>query len=150
MTCDDGASFTMVTPPSLATTSAAKDTHITGDGKFVVFESEDALIENVAVSGEAEAYMYEVDTGKLEKVTNYDMSESCDTGVLYDKLVELHGEGVLANASVTRVSGTTSCHYGVKMGWFSNIGSMGIAGAGRGGWSVSDTGRFLVYTANIA
>jgi hypothetical protein len=37
MTCDDGQSFTLVTPASLATSSSSQGAVVSGDGKFVAF-----------------------------------------------------------------------------------------------------------------
>ena len=37
LTCDDGDSFVMVTPPSLAKTSGAGGARVSGDGRYVAF-----------------------------------------------------------------------------------------------------------------
>jgi Tol biopolymer transport system component len=146
LTCDDGESFTMVTPPTLATSARSASAQVSGDGTFVAFRSSAELIEGVAVSGRDEAYLYEVETGLLEKVTNQDPTGKCDSGVIYANLVELYTEEKLENVSITRGS-TSSCNYAVKEGWFSHIGSVGVM---QDSPSISDSARFLSFTSNFA
>lgn len=141
LTCDDGASFTMVTPKT-ATSTKSEGASVNADGKFVSFRSKGELIEGVTVSGKDEAYLYEVATGLLEKVTN--LEPACDTDVIYAKLVELHTEEKLTELKITRGS-VSSCNYYVKEGLFSAIASVGVGAAP----SMSDSGRFLSYTTNF-
>jgi hypothetical protein len=144
LTCDDGASFTMVTPASLATSSKAQGAVLSGDGKFVAFRSSSELINNTVVSGKDEAYMYEVATKKLAKVSAF--GEACDLGVVYNKLVELHGEGALKNASVTKGS-RTSCQWAAAQGHIPSKGTMGLMIDSP---TISESGRFLAYTTDFA
>jgi hypothetical protein len=141
LTCDDGDSFTMVTPPSLASSSRSAGAQVSGDGKIVAFRSSSELIENVEVSGKDEAYMYEVATGKLEKVSNF--GPACDTGAIYSKIVEMNPN---ASDTISSVS-TSSCNYGAMKGFIPSVGTIGAGAPDQP--SISDSGRFLSFTTNF-
>jgi Tol biopolymer transport system component len=144
MTCDDGQSFTLVTPASLVTSSSSQGAVVSGDGKFVAFRSKSDLIPGVETSSKGEAFMYEVATKKLAKVTKF--GAECSKDAIYDKLVELHGEGTLTNASVTKGS-TSSCNYFAAQGFISSTATTGVGAPDSP--SISDSGRFLTYTTNF-
>jgi hypothetical protein len=154
LTCDDGASFVMVTPPSLAETSTAAGARVSGDGKVVAFRSRSELLTDVEVSGKDEAYMYEVVTGRLEKVSR--LGTACDTGAIYAKLVEDFTEESLHNMSVTSVP-TSSCNYFATQGFIPSASTDGVAVGAPNKYGVhsvhgpfmSDSGRFLSFTTNF-
>jgi hypothetical protein len=144
----------MVTPPSLAKTSGAGGARVSGDGRYVAFRASSEMLENVQVSGKDEAYMFEVETGRLEKVSS--LGTVCDTDAIYAKLLQIHTEQLLQDLSLTSVS-TSSCNYFAAQGFIPSASTNGVAVGAFNQYgritkhnpSMSDSGRFLSFTTNF-
>jgi len=147
MTKDDGKSFTMVSPPELATQSAFKNQGavVSGDGNIVAFRS---TMQNPKFSESAvrdEAYMYRVEDEKLERITNFKPQE-CDVDIIYAKMVEKWTQANLTAAGVTKAS-RASCAYAATQGWIPAAGTVGMSGGNQP--KMSDDGRFVAYASNF-